>query len=188
MKYRLKDNFELEEKKDYQVIGEPESLASARHLAQKDRFQFEWWALSLIKAKPQGGTGGKRGKKGADQGIDGVLNFIDAKRKKQSILVQVKSGHVKSGDIRDLRGVVERENAAMGLFITLEEPSRPMVKEAASAGVFHSEVWQQNYPRIQILTIEELLDGKSIQMPPSMAMFKKAERIKKDINSQPDLL
>ena len=188
MKYRLKDNFELEEKKDYQVIGEPESLASAHHLAQKDRFQFEWWALSLIKAKPQGGSGGKRGKKGADQGIDGVLNFIDARRKKQSILVQVKSGHVKSGDIRDLRGVVERENAAMGLFITLEEPSRPMIKEAASAGVFHSKVWQQNYPRIQILTIEELLDGKNIQMPPSMAMFKKAERIKKDMNSQPDLL
>ncbi len=188
MKYRLKDNFDLEEKKDYQVIGEPESLASARHLAQKDRFQFEWWALSLIKAKPQGSTGGKRGKKGADQGIDGVLNFIDAGRKRQSILVQVKSGHVKSGDIRDLRGVVERENAAIGLFITLEKPSRPMVKEAASAGVFHSEVWQENYPRIQILTIEEFLDGKRIQMPPTMAMFKKAERIKSANETQSNLL
>ncbi len=185
MKYRLKDNFKLEEKKDYEVIGEPESLASARHLAQKDRFQFEWWALSLVKAKPQGGTGGKRGKKGADKGIDGIMNFVDGARgKMKSVLVQVKSGHVKSGDIRDLRGVVEREDAAIGLFITLEKPSRNMVTEAASAGFYESELWQKTYPRIQILTIEEILAGKTIEMPPSYGTFKRAQKIRRVAEEQ----
>ena len=185
MKYRLKDNFKLEEKKDYEVIGEPESLASARHLAQKDRFQFEWWALSLVKAKPQGSTGGKRGKKGADKGIDGVMNFIGgAKGKMESVLVQVKSGKAKSGDIRDLRGVVERENAAMGLFITLEKPSRDMVTESVSAGFYESELWQKKYPRIQILTIEEILDGKEIDMPSAYGTFKQAQKIKRVAEKQ----
>jgi len=185
MKYRLKDNFKLEEKKNYKVIGEPESLASARHLAQKDRFQFEWWALSLVKAKPQGGTGGKRGKKGADKGIDGVMNFVGgAKGKMESVLVQVKSGKVKSGDIRDLRGVVERENAAIGLFITLEKPSRDMVTEAVSAGFYESELWQKKYPRIQILTIEEILDGKEIDMPSAYGTFKQAQKIRRVAEEQ----
>ena len=75
------------------------------------------------------------------------------------MLVQVKSGHVKSGDIRDLRGTVEREGAAIGVFITLEEPSRDMVTEAASAGHYHSPAWGRDYPRIQILTIAQLLAG-----------------------------
>ena len=180
MKYRLKDNFKLEEKKDYEVIGEPESLASAHHLAQKDRFQFEWWALSLVKAKPQGSTGGKRGKKGADKGIDGVMNFVGGARgKMESVLVQVKSGKVKSGDIRDLRGVVERENAAIGLFITLEKPSRDMVTEAVSAGFYESELWQKKYSRIQILTIEEILEGKEIDMPSAYSTFKQAQKIRR---------
>lgn len=185
MKYRLKDNFKLEEKKDYKVIGEPESLGAARHLATQNRFQFEWWALSLVKAKPQKSTGGKRGKKGADRGIDGVINFVSGARgKRASVLVQVKSGKVKSGDIRDLRGVVEREKAAIGLFITLEKPSRDMLREAATAGFYESKVWQKKYPRIQILTIEEILAGKTVDMPPSYGTFKQAQKIQKIAEEQ----
>ena len=123
-KYRLKDSFELVEKKDYDVIGEPEDFSSALQLAEDDRYQFQWWALSLIKARPLGGqSGSRRGKKGSDKGIDNVIAFIDDKNgKPKRILVQVKSGKVKSGDIRDLRGAVEREEAAMGIFITLGGP------------------------------------------------------------------
>ena len=189
MKYRLKDNFDLEKDKDYQVIGEPQDLGAAQHLASQDRFQFQWWALSLIQAKPLGGDGGKQGKKGSDKGIDGVLNFVDDKNKLHSVLIQVKSGHVKSGDIRDLRGVVERDEAAIGLFITLENPSRDMITEAVSAGYYHSKVWDKDYPRIQILTIEDLLNDKSVDMPPSAyGTFKQAQKIKKDDASQPGLL
>jgi site-specific DNA-methyltransferase (adenine-specific) len=89
---------------------------AARQLALDDRYQFQWWALSLIKAKPLGGQeSGKTGKKGSDKGIDGVINFLDGGASAlQRIIVQVKSGKVKSGDIRDLVGTVQRENAAIG--------------------------------------------------------------------------
>jgi len=189
MKYRLKDMFGLVEKKDYAVIGEPEDFGSARQLARSDRYQFQWWALSLVQAKPLGGEGGREGKKGSDKGVDGVLNFLDEKNKLQRVLIQVKSGHVKSGDIRDLRGVVEREEAAIGVFVTLDPPTQDMVTEAVSAGYFTSKTWQKDYPCIQILTVEELLAGKGINMPPSAyGTFKQAEKVKKKDAAQENLL
>lgn len=186
MKYRMKDAFELVEKKDYDVIGEPESIDGAHQLARDDRYQFQWWALSLIQAKPMGTEGVSReGKKGSDKGIDGVISFINEKNKTEQVLIQVKSGHVKSGDVRDLRGTVEREGAAIGIFITLEEPSKDMVTEAASSGHYRSNLWQEDYPRIQILTIEELLDGRTIDMPKSIpGQFKQAEKIRKKDGTQ----
>ncbi|MFH1524714.1 MAG: restriction endonuclease, partial [Chloroflexota bacterium] len=152
-------------------------------------------------AKPLGGgdltpgpspsrRGGRvEGKKGSDRGIDGVINFMDEKGKLQRVLIQVKSGHVKSGDIRDLRGAVEREEAALGVFVTLETPSSDMVTEAVSAGYFQSKAWQKDYPRIQILTVEELLAGKGIDMPPSAyGTFKQAGKVKKEEGKQPGLM
>jgi len=162
------------------VRGEPGDVGAARQLALDDRYQFQWWALSLIRAKPLGAKGGgKTGKKGSDKGIDGVINFVDEKGgKPKRILVQVKSGKVKSGDIRDLRGTVEREGAAMGVFITLEPSSRDMRTEAVSAGFYHSLGWGQNYQRIQIFTIEELLHNARIDMPPQYGTFKEAQRVR----------
>ncbi len=182
MKYRLRDMFDLQQGRDYSVIGEPEDLAGAQQLASEDRYQFQWWALSLLEAQPLGGQeGSKRGKKGSDQGIDGVIPFFEitkGQRQRQVALVQVKSGHVKSGDIRDLIGTVEREKAAFGVFISLEPPSEPMRKEAISAGFYTSPGWNQRYPRIQIVTIEELLHGQRVEMPPAYGAFKQAERVK----------
>lgn len=175
---RMNNAFQLKPRVDYDVIGEPVSADGARQLAEDNRHQFEWWALSLVQAKPTGGeSGSKRGKKGADRGIDGVITFIDeASAQPKRILVQVKSGNVNSGLIRDLVGTVEREKAALGVFITLAPPSGPMVKEALSAGVYHSEAWGRDYPRIQILTIEELLSGQAgVQMPMQRTTFKQAE-------------
>lgn len=190
MKYRLNDMFALEEKKDYLVVGEPEDVQSAKQLAKDDRYQFQWWALSLIHAKPLGGESGSReGKKGSDKGIDGVINFINEKNKTERVLIQVKSGHVKSGDIRDLRGVLDREESAIGVFITLEEPSKDMVTESVSSGYYHSDLWQKDYPRIQILTIEDLLNGKGIDMPKYVSgqTFKQAEKVKKKQGKQGEL-
>lgn len=178
-KYRLKDMFGLVEKQDYEVRGEPEDLPSARQLASDDRYQFQWWALSLVRARPVGADpAGKQGKKGKDQGIDGIITFIDdLSHKPKRIIVQVKSGKVKSGDIRDLRGAVEREGAAIGLFITLETPSKDMISEAVTAGFYHSPGWAQNYPRLQILTIADLLNGAEIKMPPATITFKQAQKV-----------
>lgn len=162
----------------FKVIGEPEDIGAARQLAQDDRYQFQWWALSLIRARPLGEeAASKQGKKGSDRGIDGVINFVDdTSGKPKRVLVQVKSGHVKSGDIRDLVGAVQREQAAIGVFITLEPPSGEMTLEATRAGFYTSPGWQRNYPKVQILTIEELLHGAEVKMPPPSGTFKQARR------------
>jgi site-specific DNA-methyltransferase (adenine-specific) len=175
LKYRMKDMFKLDAGKDYTVIGEPVSVDGARQLAREDRYQFQWWALSLVRARPLGGdVGGRSGKKGSDKGIDGVINFVETGGKVARVVVQVKSGRVKSGDIRDLKGTVEREQAAIGVFVTLEEPSRDMAAEAVSAGFYESAAWSGPFPRIQILTIDDLLKGADVKMPQRWGTFKQA--------------
>ena len=173
MKNRLKTAFNILPGQDYQVGGEPVDAGSARALAEQDRFQFEFWAMSLLEAFPR-----EQKKKGADQGVDGVVYFIDGPRRTvNKAVVQVKSGGVSSPQIRDLKGTVEREKAAMGLFITLETPTRPMITEANSAGLYHSDLWQTDYPKIQIRTVGELLEGNGFQMPPHQPMYQAARRI-----------
>jgi site-specific DNA-methyltransferase (adenine-specific) len=191
-KSRLKDMFGMEPGKDYKVIGEPEDLGGAHQLAHEDRYQFQWWALSLIKARPLGGSeSSKEGKKGSDKGIDGAINILDDRKGNlKRALVQVKSGHVNSAQIRDLKGTIEREKAEFGIFITLEPATRDMDTEAVSAGFYHSEIWDKDYPRIQILSIEALLAGAEVQLPPTptnATAFKQAEKEKKNDGEQPDL-
>lgn len=187
-KYRLKQMFP---DATFKVVGEPTSLSGAIKLAEEDRFQFQWWALSLIRARPYGGEiGSKKGKKGADKGIDGLITFIDDNTGKvKRVIIQVKSGKVKSGDIRDLVGTLDRESAAIGIFLTLEQPSRDMVTEAAAAGIYHSPGWNQNYPRVQILTVKGLLDGTmQLKMPPAeFKTFKQAQQVKDDGHTQKGL-
>lgn len=177
-KYRLADAFKLVAGADYDVVGEPVDLDAARQLAQDNRYQFQWWALSLIRARPLGGeAGSKQGKKGADQGIDGVIHFVDdASGKPKRALVQVKSGKVSSRDIRDLVGTIRREGAAIGVFVTLEAPTTPMITEATQAGFYRSPGWNRDYPALQIVTVEELLGGKTLAMPPTSVTFAQAER------------
>ncbi len=158
-------------------------------MAHDDRYQFQWWALSLIQARPYGGQeGSKTGKKGSDTGIDGIMLFLDdTSGKPKRVLVQVKSGHATVKDIRDLHGTVDREAAVMGVFITLDAPTAPMEKEAASAGVYQSARWQRNYPKIQILTVADLLHGKQVQMPPTRGTFKQAQKVKQAEGEQGEL-
>ena len=178
LKYRLADTFGDDVK--YEIIGEPKDAASAKTLAVQDRYQFEWWALSLIRARPYKGK-----KKGADEGVDGVIYYEDVdpenpkKTLTQKIVVQVKSGKVSVRDIRELKSVVETQDAVIGVFITLNPPTQPMVKEAATAGRFQwLHVTHTTYPKIQIRTIEELLAGGGIEYPqtPIDVTFRRAER------------
>jgi DNA modification methylase len=188
MKYRLQDMFGLRPGEHYEVVGEPTTLAGARQLARDNRYQFQFWAGSLVRAKPVGGESGSReGKKGKDRGIDGIINFFDNGETAKRVLVQVKSGKVKSGDIRDSIGTVDREKAAIGVFITLENPTKDMETEALSAGYYESPLWGKKYRKIQILTLEQLLHGAQVDMPPQHGTFKQAERVKKNDHSQPEL-
>jgi len=174
MKYRLNDMFELKAGKEYEVIGEPKDLSGAKELANSvdGRYQFQFWALSLINAIPY-----QDKKKGADTGIDGYIRFIHEKGKYKHAVVQVKSGHVSVKDIRDLGHVIEREQSELGFFITLEAPTKPMLVEASKKGLYHSEVWNRDYPRLQIFTIEELFAGKKPEYPSSVYQYKRAERV-----------
>ena len=181
LKYRLKDAYGLVEKKDYDVYGEPVDVESARQLSLDDRHQFQYWAGSLVQAKPQGG--GKEAKKGSDRGIDGIITFVDdASGKGKQILVQVKSGKVKSGDVRDLRGTVEREGAAMGVFISLDPMTAEMRREAAAAGLYTSPLNGKTFPKLQLFTVEELMAGAEVKRPSEAVSvtttFKKAGKVK----------
>jgi site-specific DNA-methyltransferase (adenine-specific) len=175
MKARLADSFGLT---DVPVIGQPTEVSGARALAQgpdDGRYQFQWWALGLVDARPIGG----QKKKGADAGIDGAITFTDAGGKLERVLVSVKSGHVNRAHIGELRGTLDREKAAIGVFVTLEEPSKPMLHEATEAGYWHSDVWNRDYQRIQILSIRELLEeGKRPDLPAFKHQpYQKAERV-----------
>jgi len=175
MKARLLDTLGLE---NVEVVGQPTEVIGAKALAEDPRdgrYQFQWWALSLVGAQPVGG----QKKKGADAGIDGVIGFTDAGGKRERVIVSVKSGGVNASMIRDLKGTLEREKAPLGLFITLEEPSRPMRQEAAEAGFWHSEVWNRDYPRLQILSIADLLElDKKPDLPAFVhEPFQRAQKI-----------
>ena len=161
IRHRLNDAFGGK-LRPYQVIGVPEDLAGAAALAQENRYQFEWWALGLVDARP---AGDKR--KGADSGVDGYINFFDDNSgKAKRIVVQVKSGHVERSQIATLNSDREREKAEIGLFITLERPTNPMAQEALSAGFYEPEHFSNHrFPRVQILTIEGLLEGVEAQYP-----------------------
>ena len=175
MKHRLHDTFGSEIS-DYTVIGLPEDLESARALAEESsdpgRRQFQLWACSLVDARPE--------KEGPDGGIDGRINFFDDNSgKAKRIIVQVKSGHVNRGMIATLKGDMEREDAAIGLFITLEEPTEPMRQEAIAAGFYEPESLPGNqFPKVQILTMEELLAGTQADYPrfASPQTFRRAPR------------
>ncbi len=165
MKNRLRDSFGPD-MSDYDVIGAPQDLESARALAVESehdgRYQFEYWALGLVDARPVNTQ-----RRGADAGIDGYINFFDDNSgRARRIVIQVKSGNVNVSQIRDLKGVLERENAAMGLFITLNEPTSPMIQEAISTGFYEPDNFPgHRFPRFQILTIAELLSGREPEYP-----------------------
>ena len=175
MKNRLKTAFDLEAGRDYEVIGEPQDEGSARALWEQDPYQFQFWAVSLLEAQPQ-----SEQRRGADRGVDGMLYFIDGQRRApQKAVIQIKGGRVSSPQVRDLAGVVEREKAALGLFISLEPPTRDMRQEAAAAGFYRSNLWDRDFPKIQLRTIGEMLSGQGFDLPPRPGDYQPAQRVRR---------
>ena len=183
MKERIKDTFGDAAK--FKVMGEPVSVPDAAALAVADPYQFQWWSLGLVGARPV------EQKKGADKGIDGKIVFQeDGAGKFNSVILSVKAGHVTVSQVRDLCGVLDREKAAIGVLISMEAPTKPMQTEAVTAGFYESTLWQKKYPKIQLLTIADLLGGKQIDMPPLRvvgATFKKAPKANQQAGEQDEL-
>ncbi len=173
IKERLRTRFQ--QKVKYSVIGEPTTVPDAEALAKQDPYQFQWWSLGLVGARPV------EGKKGADKGIDGRLYFHDEPKVTKQIVLSVKAGSLHATHVRDLRGVIEREKAEIEVLISMEQPTQPMRSEAASAG-FYQAPFGKRHPRMQLLTIADLLNGKGIDYPPEAARmdatFKQAPKAK----------
>jgi site-specific DNA-methyltransferase (adenine-specific) len=175
---RLKDAFpEIK----FEVHGTPKDLEGARDLSNRDKYQFQWWAVSLVDAVPYGGK-----KKGADGGIDGHIFFRSGAKTTEKAIVSVKGGGVGVKDIRELIAVVDRERAKIGVYISLEPHTEPMKKEAAGAGLYDSGTGKK-VPKIQLFTIEELFAGKQPQIPLVERGFKAAAREERDDQSEFDL-
>jgi DNA modification methylase len=154
----------------YEVVGEPVSIPDAAALAASDPYQFQWWALGLVGARPV------EQKKGADKGIDGRIYFHEGPGKTKQIILSVKAGKLHATYVRDLRGVLEREKADIAVLISLEEPTAMMRKEAASAG-FYTSPWGK-HARLQLVTVDDLIMGKGIDRPPiqTSTTFKRAPK------------
>ena len=182
IKQRLRDAFPKNLK--FEEKGQPEDLAGAQRLAELDKFQFQHWALSLVGARPlREGEG-----KGADRGVDGLLYFYESKDERAKLIVQVKGGGVKRSDIATLLGDVNNQKAAGGVLLTLEPATKAMTKEAVEAGRYKTKLWPKEFPKIQILTIEGLLDGSErLNAPPQANPFAKAE-VEAAVENQTELL
>jgi site-specific DNA-methyltransferase (adenine-specific) len=149
--------------------------------AKRDRHEFQRWALLRIGAVPVGATATNpdKVKKGADEGYDGWMRFQDGRIEK--ILVQVKSGHVKVGDIRDFRDVITTKSAAMRIFVTLEPPSREMIDSVKITDPYISNL-RIEYPKIQIITVDQLLNRETPRLPPTISPFEEALITKRATN------
>jgi site-specific DNA-methyltransferase (adenine-specific) len=167
IKRRLKKAFGEDVK--YKIVGEPTDTESAHILWEQNPYQFQCWAVNLIEGCPT--------KPGGDKGIDGYKYFEDPKA--QQMIISVKGGNITPSYIRDLKGVVNREKAALGIFISFEEATREMHKEAAATGFYESDLGSK-HPKIQLLTIKELIEGKKIDYPRGAIdkTFKNAKRAK----------
>jgi len=184
IKHRLQKQFYDKNIKIF-VDGLPKDLSGAKALFKKDPFEFEYWALDLVNAIPaQSKT--KENMRGADRGIDGIITFAKDLKKGGDyeygkILVQVKGGNVQRNDIATLKGDIEREKAEGGLFVTLEKPTQPMKQEAVEAGDFSVSFSPKKFPKIQIITIEELLKGAQPDIPFwSQPYYKEAKKVEID--------
>lgn len=177
IRHRLQSAYGEQVAGEYKVIGEPVSVPDAEALAVSDPYQFQWWALGLVGARPV------EQKKGADKGIDGRLYFHDeAGGKTKQVIISVKAGGTNVAHVRDLRGVLDREKAEIGVLITMQEPIKPMRAEAASTGFYDSPGWHTKHPRLQILTVRELLEGNGVDYPSRFGnvTFKRAPKAETD--------
>lgn len=163
-----------------EIDGLPKDMEGARTLATKcgtsGRFDFQYWVLSLLNATPTKGKS-KSHKKGKDEGIDGIIKFENSNKEIEKLIVSVKSGkNVSVTEIRDLNGVIEREEAVGGLYVTLHEPTRDMVKETVVSGTY--TYFNRNIRKIQIVKVEDLLVGIRPDIPNIQVPYKEAIRVK----------
>lgn len=150
----------------FEIVGEPKGLMDAQHLAASEPHQFQYWITQKIGGQPYQG-----GRKGADRGIDGYIYYTRndpgaGRSSTGAAIISVKAGrNVGVAMVRDLRGVLEREKADIGIFACVTHPTREMEREAAAAGIWTDPVTGADYPRVQLFTLAELFQGRQPKIP-----------------------
>jgi DNA modification methylase len=179
---RLRDTYGEEIEGTYEILGKPRDLGGAKSLFERNPFDFERWAVSMVDGQPNE-------KQVGDRGIDGVTRFHTGKPNEfHRCLVSVKGGRtVNPSMVRDLVGTVKSQGAEMGLLITLSEPTRGMIEEVNRSGTYDSDFTHRSHPRIQVITIEDLLAGKRPDLPPALLPYIAAKRQQRPGGSQPTL-
>lgn len=168
---RLRDTHGAEVAETYKVHGIPQDMGGAKALFAANPFDFERWAVSLVDGQPNA-------KQVGDRGVDGRIRFpLDNKTATGEALISVKGGNQNPGYVRDLAGTVQHENAEMGVYICLKAPTKGMVEAANHSGRFTSPVTGQTYPKVQIVTIEQLLNGDKPDMPTPFLPYVQARKL-----------
>ncbi len=153
----------------YRVLGIPHDLDGARALFRANPFDFERWAVSLIDGQPNQ-------KQVGDKGIDGVVRFPISQTETGRVIVSVKGGRqVNPAMVQELVGAVHQHKGDMGIFICMTPPTKGMVEVANHSGSYEHPLTGARYPRVQIITIAELLDGKRPKMPTAILPYVKAK-------------
>jgi DNA modification methylase len=167
---RLRHTYSEAIREKYDIVGIPKDLAGATALFTRSPFEFERWCVMLVDGEPNE-------KQVGDRGVDGVIRIpTNNKGGSERVLISVKGGASNPGHVRDLIGTVESQSAAMGIFICLREPTRGMLEAAGHSRIYTYPVTNRAYPKVQILTVAELLDGKRPDMPTSLLPYLQAQR------------
>jgi len=175
---RLEKQYGFEIKDTIAINGIPRDIDSAKALAHKKddrlRKEFEKWAVLTY----SNNRAVINDKKGADKGIDGTAYFLSGMNETSKLVFQVKSGKVGRGDISKFNNDRLREGAELGIFITLEPPTKPMLEEAIQTGFYTHPLMGRSYPCIQIVTIAEIISqNKRMDIPLSFEVLKKAQSV-----------
>lgn len=170
MKKRLSDHYPDVK---YEVIGEPRSLGAAKDLAERDKFQFEAWAVSLLGGQPI------KSKGGGDGGVDGLLRFRDFDGKFYKVIIEVKGGGYNPTMVKSLKATMDTQGAPLGVFIALKPPTKGELSYAASLGTWQMPGSEHKYPVLQFMTIEDYFAGRRPDLPDTSGTLKKAKRITK---------
>jgi DNA modification methylase len=167
---RLRHTYGEDIQDTYDILGIPRDLSGAHALFKRNPFEFERWCVMMLDGQPNE-------KQVGDRGIDGVIRFpIDAKGNSDRVLVSVKGGATNPGHVRDLIGTIGSQRAAMGVFVMMNEPTRGIIEAANQSGTYNHPANGQPFPKVQIMTVQELLDDKKPNMPTALLPYFQAQR------------
>lgn len=167
---RLRHTYSETIRQTYQILGIPRDLSGAHALFKRSPFEFERWCVMQVDGQPNE-------KQVGDRGVDGVIRIpIDAKANSHRVLISVKGGATNPGHVRDLLGTVELQGAAMGLFVCMNRPTSGMFEVANHSGSYTYPVNEKQYPKIQILAVEDILNGVKPDIPTPLIPYFQARR------------